>query len=86
MNSSDLMEKGVELLLLGMGSVFIFLILLVVVTTLMSKAIGRYFPEPIAVPAGKKSAAKPQGKSGEVDAQTIAVISAAIRQHRARRS
>ena len=86
MNSSDLMEEGVELMLLGMGSVFIFLILLVVVTTLMSKVIGRYFPEPIAAPAGRKSAAKPQKKAGEVDAQTIAVISAAIRQHRSRRS
>ncbi|TVP89378.1 MAG: hypothetical protein EA348_08310 [Pseudomonadaceae bacterium] len=85
MNSSDLMEEGVELMLLGMGSVFIFLILLVVLTTLMSKVIGRYFPEPIAVPAGK-AAAKPKGKAGDVDEQTIAIISAAIRQHRARRS
>lgn len=86
MNSSDLMEEGVELMLLGMGSVFIFLILLVILTTLMSKVIGRYFPEPIAAPAGQKAAAKPAGKAGEVDEQTIAIISAAIRQHRARRS
>ncbi len=85
MNSSDLMEEGLELMLLGMGSVFTFLILLVILTTLMSKVIGRYFPEPVAAPA-MKAATKSKGKPGEVDEQTIAIISAAIRQHRARRS
>ncbi|SDU17582.1 OadG family protein [Halopseudomonas salegens] len=84
MNSSELMEEGVELMLLGMGSVFVFLIMLVVIVTLMSKVLGRYFPEPVAVPAGR-SAAKPKAGAGDVDEQTISVIRAAIRQHRARR-
>lgn len=78
----DLMGKGFELMLFGMGTVALFLALLVVATTLMSWCVGRYFPEPEPVPVGgvrpdSTAAAAPQ------DPQLIAVISAAIRQHRA---
>lgn len=83
MNSSELLEVGIELLFLGMGSVFAFLILLVIVTTLMSKIIVRYYPEPVAAPASKSTGSK--AAPAAIDEQTIAVISAAISQHRARR-
>lgn len=83
MGSSDLLEEGFELMLLGMGSVFIFLIVLVFITTIMSRVLTRYFPEPVAAP---KVAPKPAAvAAGSVDPELVAVIGAAIKQHRARR-
>lgn len=81
MNSSDLLIEGVELMLLGMGAVFTFLIILVFVTGIMSRLIDRYVPVPVPV-------AKPVRKapsSDSVDSELLAVIGAAVKQHRARR-
>ncbi|MEP1594634.1 MAG: OadG family transporter subunit, partial [Halieaceae bacterium] len=39
----DIVAQGVELMLYGMGTVVVFLTLLVVVTTLMSAILERYF-------------------------------------------
>jgi len=80
MNSNELLMEGVELMALGMGSVFVFLILLVMVTTVMSKVLGRFFPE--AAPAPKPA---PRTAAAAVDPETLAVIGAAIKQHRDRR-
>ena len=44
----DIVSQGLELMLYGMGTVVVFLALLVVATTGMSRLIGRYFPEPEA--------------------------------------
>ncbi|AQZ95121.1 OadG family protein [Halopseudomonas phragmitis] len=82
MTSSDLLLEGVELMLIGMGSVFTFLVILVIATTLMSRILGRFFPE--AAPAPAAAAARPAAPAA-VDAETIAVIGAAIKQHRAKR-
>lgn len=81
MNSSDLLIEGVELMLLGMGSVFTFLIILVFVTGVMSRLIDRFFPEaaPVAKPVRKAPAAT------AVDSELLAVIGAAVKQHRSRR-
>ncbi|MFN3714365.1 MAG: OadG family protein [Alcanivoracaceae bacterium] len=77
-----LLEQGLELMLIGMGVVFSFLILLVVLTTLMSWVVNRFFPEaqpqPVPVPALTPAA------TGAVDSTTLRVIEDAIRQHRAR--
>ena len=57
----DIVAQGVELMLYGMGTVVVFLSLLVVITTLMSAIVQRYFaePEPVAVvtvvPAGEST-------------------------------
>ncbi|WP_304639713.1 OadG family protein [Pseudomonas sp.] len=83
MNSTELLMEGVELMALGMGSVFVFLILLVVVTTLMSKVLGRYFPE--AAPAPKPAPRSAAAPAAAVDPEILAVIGAAIKQHRDRR-
>ena len=45
MDSNNLVLEGVELMLLGMGAVFSFLILLVACTSIMSVILSRYFPE-----------------------------------------
>ncbi|WP_114417260.1 OadG family protein [Marinospirillum perlucidum] len=82
MQEPDLITEGLNLLILGMGFVFVFLTLLVVATTLMSKSINHFFPEaeePAPAKAGK-AAALPTEQNSEV----IAAISAAIHLHRHR--
>lgn len=82
MESNNLVLEGVELMLLGMGAVFSFLVLLVICTSIMSVILSRYFPEalPAAKPARKKASAAP----ASVDPDVVAAIGAAIKQHRAR--
>ncbi|MFT6430706.1 MAG: oxaloacetate decarboxylase gamma subunit [Halopseudomonas sp.] len=82
MNSSELIMIGLELMLLGMGSVFVFLILLVAVTTAMSSILTRFFPETLAVAKPSKRARPAAGAA--IDPEMVAVIGAAIKQHRSR--
>ena len=70
---TELMSSGVQLMLVGMGIVFLFLALLVVTINIMSSLVHRFFPEE---PPPSQSV-----KSG-VDANTVAAITAAIHQYR----
>ena len=75
-----LVLAGVELMLVGMGTVFVFLTLLVFVVKLMSAMVARFVTT-------KDSAAAPVSQtSGRVaiPAAHVAVIAAAIDQHRNR--
>ena len=65
------MQLGFELILMGMGTVFTFLIVLIFCMTLMSKIV--MLLENDAIETGGKQIA---------DRTLIAVISAAIHQHR----
>lgn len=79
MGSDQLLADAVSLMLLGMGTVFVFLTLLVFVTSLMSSAVNKLVPAPIAAPP-------PPDPDGAVDDATVlAVIGAAIHTHRSRR-
>lgn len=82
---SELITAGFNLALYGMGFVFTFLILLVILTTFMSTLVQRYMPSPApAVPrrsTGRKTAQKPSTANAD-QGKLVAVISAAIRQHR----
>lgn len=74
------MQQGIELMLYGMGTVFTFLVLLIIATTLMSALLLRY-AKPMSIsnaPAGKPVA-------GPNDDRLVAVISAAIHQYRSRK-
>ncbi len=76
----DIVSQGVELMLYGMGTVVVFLALLVVATTMMSAFVGRYFPEAENPPARpRKPVAAP------ADNELVAVITAAVHQHRGRK-
>ncbi|MEW7977880.1 MAG: OadG family protein [Candidatus Sedimenticola endophacoides] len=77
---SDLLMEGVNLMLLGMGIVFIFLAILVVTMSGMSRlaaAIDKKQPQ--AVPAPQPAVPK----AGE-DEELVAVIPAAISRFRSR--
>lgn len=76
----DIVGQGVELMLYGMGTVVVFLALLVVATTAMSAFVGRYFPE-----AEKAAVAAGKPVSAPADNELVAVISAAVHQHRGRK-
>ena len=76
MVEESLIDQGLELMLFGMGSVVIFLSLLVLATNLMSSLMARFIPpQEETVPEALAT-----------DAQLLAVISAAIHQHRSRQT
>jgi len=81
MQTSQLLLEGVELMLFGMGSVFVFLILLIFCVRLMTYLIGRFVSETPTAPT--QQAAAP---ASPADADTLAAIRAAIQLHRARRA
>lgn len=67
---AELIEQGFELMLAGMGTVFVFLTVLVFATTAMSAAVRRLAPEPVPIDG--------------VTEEEVAAISAAITEHRRR--
>jgi len=69
------MADGLNLMLYGMGTVFIFLTLLVVCTNVMSALIIRFYKEP------SFETLAPVDSSSR-DSRTIAIIEAAIAEHR----
>lgn len=75
-----LLEQGLNLMLYGMGAVFGFLSLLVVAAVLMSTLVQRFFPEPQA-PA-RADAGGGHTTSADVEPRVLAVIKAALEQHR----
>jgi len=72
--SSELLTQGFELMLVGMGTVFVFLTALVCATTLMSHLISRFSAAPAAETPAVTS-----------DDDEIAAITAAITLHRRNR-
>lgn len=76
-----LVGAGVELMLVGMGTVFLFLTLLVFVVKLMSALVSRFVtPESPVTPA----TVSPNKLSAAIPAAHVAAIAAAIDQHKNR--
>ncbi len=74
---TELISSGLELMLAGMGIVFLFLTMLVIVINAMSKLITRYLPEePLP------HATAPVIVSAEASKSYIAAITAAIHEYR----
>lgn len=71
-------------MLYGMGVVFTFLTLLVIITTLMSFLTNRYFPVAEPVTPSRPRAASAAAPAIQ-DPQLIAVLTAAIREFKSRR-
>ena len=65
------LNAGIELMLVGMGVVFMFLTLLVLAVNVMSSLIIHILPQK-----------EPQQVAGETDHETIAAITAAVKLYR----
>ena len=79
----SLMQQGLDVTLFGMGIVFTFLLVLVICTTVMSRVITRFFPEPEPVIAPTPAPSAASGTAG--DERLKKIIKAAIEQHRNKR-
>lgn len=74
---TELMGGGIELMIVGMGIVFLFLAMLVLAINAMTYVIQRFFPE---VPASSVTHVVSSG----IDKPTVAAITTAIHQHRSK--
>lgn len=77
--TEGLLNQGFSLLTYGVSVVFVFLTVLVILTTLMSKTILKFFPEPVAQPVAPK---KSQPSAAQADAQVMTAISTAVHKYR----
>ncbi|HEY7776793.1 MAG TPA: OadG family protein [Kineobactrum sp.] len=84
-DQADIFMQGIELMVFGVGSVALFLSLLVVVTSLTSRLMTRYFPEAEPVPAVRRTSRPAPSTAAGDDALLTAVITAAVHRHRAGR-
>lgn len=75
-----MIEQGFTLMLYGIGSVFLFLGILVLATTVMSTLLNKFMPADVVPQPMTHNAAG----SAVVDQTTLRVIQAAISQHRSR--
>ena len=76
----NLVSQGFELAVIGMGTVFVFLAVLIVATQSMSSLILRFQPSL----AESADPAQTQADSLSGNSRNIAIISAAITAHRSR--
>ena len=72
----NLITEGLKFMLLGMTTVFLFLLLLIFVLKLQAKIIGKYFPDKELPPTTPKVPVVSSTQND--DAQVIAAITAAI--------
>ena len=75
MEETNLIAEGFKFMGLGMGTVFIFLIILIISMNIMSKVLNKFFPE-VAPVLDNRSSTKKDNK------KVIAAITAAIKHHR----
>ncbi|GBE06969.1 oxaloacetate decarboxylase subunit gamma [bacterium BMS3Abin11] len=74
-----LFEQGIDLMLFGMGTVFVFLTVLVIVTVSMSAIIRRWLPdEEMDISTSTKH-------HTDVDDHIVSIIQVALAKHRSRR-
>jgi oxaloacetate decarboxylase gamma subunit len=83
---SDLLKNGLMLMVIGMGTVFAFLTVMVLCIQVSAKVAARFahlIPEPEKKkPKGKKPAAAPAAAAAD-DGALVAVLTAAVAKHRA---
>tara|TARA_B100001248_G_C27326232_1_gene429148 strand:+ start:787 stop:1017 length:231 start_codon:yes stop_codon:yes gene_type:complete len=72
---SQLISQGLDLMLYGMGTVFVFLTVLVAITTFMSSTVAKFAQQPI-------QDNQSEGGSAQVEPHVVQVIQAAINRHR----
>lgn len=78
--TNDIVTQGLELMIFGMGTVFCFLTLLVLMTTAMSRILSKLAPEAEVVAAPAVSL-----PSQGVDPQLLNVLAQAVKQYKDKR-
>lgn len=73
---STMLQEGIQLLMLGMGTVFVFLVVLIFGTSLMSSLVGRLN---VSTATPGANSARPRTRNGQNSdpADTAAVVAAA---------
>ena len=79
---NEAMTQGVELMLTGMGIVFLFLVMLIGAVKFMAYCVATFLPDVEAVHASTSQGQKPS--TNVVTPIVTAAITAAVHQHRAR--
>ncbi len=79
MAAEQLVAEGLVLMLVGMGTVFVFLTALVLAMHAMSRVLAHY---PDSVATVQTAARVPAPVAGAVDARLAVVIGAAVHRHR----
>jgi len=74
---NQLLSSGIELMFIGMGIVFAFLALLIVMVNIMTASLQKFFPE-TTLPESTPTTAS----TTHTDTDVIAAISAAVHQYR----
>lgn len=81
----NLIDQGLNLMLYGMGTVFVFLTLLVFATTLMSKVVNRLVPEEGEQPNNTSSTPIVTASNTVIiKPHTLEAIKLAIKAHRSK--
>lgn len=75
---ANLVVEGLKFMVLGMGTVFLFLVILIFMMNLQAKIIQRFFPEPkegaVAVVPTKQAPQTQESKNNKVAAIVAAII------------
>ncbi|MEJ2372912.1 MAG: OadG family protein [Sulfurimonas sp.] len=74
---TNLVIEGIKFMFLGMGTVFAFLIIMILVMNVMSSIVHKFFPEPQASTDVTNTEAPKQDSKN-----IVAAITAAIKYHR----
>lgn len=77
----NLVQEGFKFMLLGMGIVFLFLILLILAMNVMSKMLHRLFPEPEGKTVTTTSVTPAAIVGADDTLKKVAAIAAALHQH-----
>ena len=84
--TETVLQQGIDLMVYGMGSVFLFLAILVTVITVVSTVIDRFFfdqePIPKAEHVGPESPLSQPTPSQTMNTKLLAILQGAIDQHR----
>ncbi len=73
----NLITEGLKFMVLGMTTVFLFLLLLIVVLKIQAKLVQKYFPDKTST-ATKAAAVGASAPGKQDDSEVIAAITAAI--------
>ena len=80
--NDTLIDQGLNLMIYGMGTVFVFLTILVFATSLMSKLVNKFAPADSELEATAATNINPSATGGQPRPQILAAIKQAISQHR----